>query len=841
MTHRILSIIMMLSICIIGISGTAFAQLTVPNTISYQGVLTDQNGTVFFDGTYQITVRLYSDPNGNTVVWEDTYTAPVSGGIFNLYLGDGNAPLPGSETMNTRLWVGTSVNGDAEMRPLTPLSSSPYALNVPDAAITTAKLADNAITANKVDMDYVSEIRVNGEKVSGKGTTLNIESSDDFEVKYDQTSQSLKIISPQENHSGTHDDNKGPSILANPNTWGSGGDLITPGGAGPLAATNNDWIGTSTGVSGAINFEVRVNSQRTMLYQPNGINTPNIVGGHNTNAIPAGAIGSIIAGGGNAGIPNTMANVGNYNTISGGAANTVTNVPTFGNTDYATIGGGDNNEASADHATIGGGEDNVASGGLSFIGGGSDNLAHQGWSTVAGGEGNASRRNWSVVGGGQTNTTWGLHSGILGGQDNIVTGDHSVIGGGFDNEIHITMDFGTIGGGNANVIGPNENGGDFITIGGGNNNNAIAEGSTISGGQNHTVSAINATIGGGFDNDINVAGELSTIGGGFQNAITARLATIGGGNTNTISAEQSVIGGGATNDVESGFSGVFSGLDNDIRTGSGNSVIGGGSFNEIQFNNDNAVIVGGTANVIFPNGSRQFIGGGEENSAIANHNVVVGGLRNAVGSDFASVGGGEENSAVGMHSTIPGGDHNLTLYDAQTAVGFYNDPFPGAILPVQGTDAPLFTVGNGSAVTRANAFEVSYNGHSIVYDVNGSGVARPSMEGGTFVDNVILAWGEVTGATGAVVSDFGVLNVIRTGVGVYQVTINPADSRGMPITIRNAAIVVTPGFSVTHACTIANTTRIGTPGPNQFIIRTHNPSACIPVDVDFMFHVTGRQ
>jgi hypothetical protein len=56
----------------------------VPRVISYQGVLTTDNGTPIPDGPYRITVSLYADESGGNRVWQESYSTTVAGGVFAI-------------------------------------------------------------------------------------------------------------------------------------------------------------------------------------------------------------------------------------------------------------------------------------------------------------------------------------------------------------------------------------------------------------------------------------------------------------------------------------------------------------------------------------------------------------------------------------------------------------------------------------------------------------------------------------------------------------------------------------------------------------------------------------
>ncbi|WP_181685101.1 hypothetical protein [Halorhabdus salina] len=135
---------------------------------------------------------------------------------------------------------------------------------------------------------------------------------------------------------------------------------------------------------------------------------PNVVGGHpNNNTGSSQSEGVFIGGGGADGSNNTVSN------------------------NFATIGGGEGNEASGLESTIGGGEGNTASGGQSTIAGGRGNTAGGGQSTTAGGWGNTASGTNSSVGGGIGNTASGAQSTVPGGDNNTANGDGSLAAGSF--------------------------------------------------------------------------------------------------------------------------------------------------------------------------------------------------------------------------------------------------------------------------------------------------------------------------------------------------------------------------------------------------------------------------
>jgi hypothetical protein len=157
----------------------------VPRTISYQGILTGIDGKPMHDGQYGITVKLYSDAEGVQAIYDATYQVTVVGGMFNLLLGSGHAPLPMLDKLNSPLWIGITVNGHEELKPYTALSASPYALNVPNNAISTDKLQDGAVTARKIGADYIGSFWLDGEKITDRGGKINLEGANGIDIQFD--------------------------------------------------------------------------------------------------------------------------------------------------------------------------------------------------------------------------------------------------------------------------------------------------------------------------------------------------------------------------------------------------------------------------------------------------------------------------------------------------------------------------------------------------------------------------------------------------------------------------------------------------------------------------------
>ncbi len=121
-----------------------------PQTISYQGVLTDGNGNVAPDGNYSITFKLYNVPSQGTSLWEEEQSVPVSQGIFNAILG---SVTPFDLPFDMPYWLGVTIGAGSELSPRLQFTSSAYtfhAQTVADSAITGPKIARQAVTGDNI-------------------------------------------------------------------------------------------------------------------------------------------------------------------------------------------------------------------------------------------------------------------------------------------------------------------------------------------------------------------------------------------------------------------------------------------------------------------------------------------------------------------------------------------------------------------------------------------------------------------------------------------------------------------------------------------------------------------
>ena len=389
----------------------------IPETISYQGILTDGSSIVVPDGSYNLMFVLYDSETNGSAVWMETHLGvAISKGVFNVILGSVNSLS--SVEFDQQYWLGITVGAGPEMTPRTRLTASSYSLNsrsVADGAVTEDKIAGNAVTSEKIEnnavtTDHIQNGTIAAEDVgfdyagstspAGPATDLVSSGAVDTTDLADDAVIGDKIADGQivRSINGKMDD---VSLLEGANI------AITPGlnslTISSTDTTGNDWkLAGNAGTSPSTNFlgttddtplELWVNNSRVLRLEPNAT-SPNVIGGFSGNNITSGALGVTICGGGKSQYANSV--TANGGTIGGGLGNTASNFAVVGggyiNTASgveATVGGGLINTASGDYATVGGGLNNGASGYAATAPGGSENIALGDYSFAAGRNANA--------------------------------------------------------------------------------------------------------------------------------------------------------------------------------------------------------------------------------------------------------------------------------------------------------------------------------------------------------------------------------------------------------------------------------------------------------------------
>ena len=98
-------------------------------TMNYQGKLTDNTGATVANGTYTIVFKLYTAPTGGAAIWTETRSGAnkvtVTNGLFSVMLG--SITSVSSVNFNQALYLGVTVEADAEMTPRKAIGTVPSA------------------------------------------------------------------------------------------------------------------------------------------------------------------------------------------------------------------------------------------------------------------------------------------------------------------------------------------------------------------------------------------------------------------------------------------------------------------------------------------------------------------------------------------------------------------------------------------------------------------------------------------------------------------------------------------------------------------------------------------
>jgi hypothetical protein len=111
-------------------------QAAAPAALSYQGFLTDSVGNPV-TGTWTVTFGLFAEPAGGAPLFEESLDVTTDKGLFSVYLGTPDNPLPTDSFADGKLFLELTVetdDGPVAMTPRQQVVSDPYALYAQDAA-----------------------------------------------------------------------------------------------------------------------------------------------------------------------------------------------------------------------------------------------------------------------------------------------------------------------------------------------------------------------------------------------------------------------------------------------------------------------------------------------------------------------------------------------------------------------------------------------------------------------------------------------------------------------------------------------------------------------------------
>ncbi|MCH7675354.1 hypothetical protein IH879_10435, partial [candidate division KSB1 bacterium] len=120
----------------------AFAQ--APQTLTYQGKLTDASGNAI-DGFVELNFKLYDALSGGNLLWQESQQVEAIDGLVNVILG---TVTPLDLSFGQPLWLSISVDGGSELEPRTELTSAAasfYAHAIADGSVTDSKIGDATV------------------------------------------------------------------------------------------------------------------------------------------------------------------------------------------------------------------------------------------------------------------------------------------------------------------------------------------------------------------------------------------------------------------------------------------------------------------------------------------------------------------------------------------------------------------------------------------------------------------------------------------------------------------------------------------------------------------------
>lgn len=140
-------------------SSTSIVLAQIPRVMSFQGILTNTDGSPLTDGSYSVGFTLYTQESGGAALWSESQNIAVTKSLFNVTLGV-NVPL--NLPFDKQYWLGVKmISTGIEMSQRIRLTTSPYSFQ-------SQEIADGSITISKIKPDG----SVNGQVLTSNGTTV---------------------------------------------------------------------------------------------------------------------------------------------------------------------------------------------------------------------------------------------------------------------------------------------------------------------------------------------------------------------------------------------------------------------------------------------------------------------------------------------------------------------------------------------------------------------------------------------------------------------------------------------------------------------------------------------
>lgn len=174
MSYRISRLVVLYALLLLALPLTLLAQ--IPQKMSYQGLLTNNDGTPVADGNYNMIFTLYDAADNGNVVWQESQSVVLEYGIVNVVLG---SIIPLAADFAQPYWLGITVGNDPELSPRIELTAGGYsfsALTVADSAITSVKIANGAVVRSINGKTEAVQLTAGANiAINESGNTLTIE------------------------------------------------------------------------------------------------------------------------------------------------------------------------------------------------------------------------------------------------------------------------------------------------------------------------------------------------------------------------------------------------------------------------------------------------------------------------------------------------------------------------------------------------------------------------------------------------------------------------------------------------------------------------------------------
>ena len=335
-------------------------------TFTYQGQL--KAGDTPVDGDCQMALRLFDDSDAGMQVGNAiTQTVPIAAGLFTIDLDFGSGVFAGESRW---LEIAVQCRGDAgyttfDRQALRATPQALYAMGAPWSGL--SGIPDGF--ADGVD-DVATEVHWD----NLTAVPPDLADGDDDTIYSPGTG--LVLIGTEFGITTTY---RLPQGCANGQIAAWNGTAWLCEDADYWSLTGNGGILPGThflGTTDRVSLTLSVSGSVALRLEPEAV-SPNLLGGHGSNTVTPGVRGAIIGGGGDGTSPNRVTD--DFGTVGGGANNqSGDDDGATSDAPYATVCGGQDNQASGQYATVPGGRYNSAKGTYSFAAGHRAKAEHQG-------------------------------------------------------------------------------------------------------------------------------------------------------------------------------------------------------------------------------------------------------------------------------------------------------------------------------------------------------------------------------------------------------------------------------------------------------------------------------